>query len=114
MLSSAIHPATHHLQRIEHYRRKWLYLAPLGLILVGFGLCLFGNALFTDQKAVGFAVWFGKGTLSLITINAGLVLIAESVKNRVLYELTKHHQNPTAPLPDGELLSTDEELPPRG
>lgn len=67
---------------MNHFQ-KWLLFAPLGLSCTGAGLCLFGDALLA--KAAG-EPWFWPGTLSLCVFNAGIVLIAESVKQRMLHE----------------------------
>lgn len=66
----------------EHYE-KWNFLSPLGLLLMGFGLSLVGNAVIAKAKGRG---WFFKGTLALIVFNAGAAIFGEAVKARALYE----------------------------
>lgn len=66
---------------------NWLWQAPLGLILVGFGLSLFGQAVIIKSRGESVKRWFIWGTASLIFINAGLCIFGDSIKHRVLYEI---------------------------
>jgi hypothetical protein len=66
--------------------RKWLQLAPLGLLLTGFGLSLVGDA--SNDKQAGRR-WFVKGTLGLIVFNAGLAIFGDAVKSRAIHELNE-------------------------
>jgi len=50
-----------------------------GLLLNGFGLSLFGEAV--NRKMRG-RTWFWLGTLSLICINAGICLVVEASKKK--------------------------------
>lgn len=57
-------------------RTKWLALAVGGLLLIGCGLSLFGEAII--RKAATDSVvadWFWLGTLSLCLINAGICCV---------------------------------------
>jgi hypothetical protein len=67
----------------EHYE-KWNQYSPLGLLLMGFGLSLVGNATISKSKGRG---WILKGTLALIVFNAGAAIFGEAIKARTLYEL---------------------------
>lgn len=53
----------------------WLTKGIAGLLCVGFGLSLFGEALSRKISGEG---WFWIGTLSLIAINFGLCLMFDS------------------------------------
>jgi hypothetical protein len=68
----------------EFYR--WLFEAVAGLILIGFGLSLFGQSVIYKSKGEKVTKWFLWGTLSLIVINAGICILADSVKQRIYYE----------------------------
>jgi hypothetical protein len=70
----------------EHYQ-KWDELAPRGLLLIGLGISITGQAIIAKAKGRGFFKWFLKGLLGLILINSGVAVFGESVKHRVLYEL---------------------------
>jgi hypothetical protein len=65
--------------------RKWLLLAPLGLVLVGFGLSLSGEATMRKYAQADFGDWFFYGTLSLVVFNAGLSVFGEAVVCRSRY-----------------------------
>ena len=64
--------------------RKWQIFSPLGLTLIGAGISLTDHASFL--KAQGEA-WFWLGTFGLVVLNSGVALMADAVKNRVMYEL---------------------------
>jgi hypothetical protein len=69
------------------YRMRWLLFAPVGLILVGFGLCVFGTALFKMRDEAPMIEWFMWGTASLVLINAGLCFFGQAVKYSIMYEI---------------------------
>jgi len=70
----------------EHYQR-WDELAPRGLILIGLGLSLTGEAITAKGHRRGAVRWFTVGVLGLAAVNAGIAIFGEAVKERVLYEL---------------------------
>lgn len=72
--------------RNPHYRR-WLLLAPIGLAIIGFGVCLVAEAAMA--KYAGNA-WFWRGTLALVVLNTGVCLVGGAVREEVLYRLTKN------------------------
>ncbi len=55
--------------------RWWIY-SVMGLLCVGAGMCVFGEALLSkfNNKA-----WFWMGTLSLVLLNAGLCFIGGAI-----------------------------------
>lgn len=70
----------------ENYE-KWDELAPRGLLIIGFGVSLIGDAIVSKSKERGFLRWFIIGSLGLIAFNAGISIFGEAVKHRTLYEL---------------------------
>lgn len=68
----------------NHYLKRWLIYAVSGLVTVGFGLSLFGEAVIAKHKKRS---WFWPGTLSLVVINTGLSLIGKSVSYRTRLDL---------------------------
>ena len=62
---------------------KWLFFAPLGLILIGLGTSVTQDA--ATRKAAGRS-WFWRGTLGLCVLNAGIAIFGDAVKDRALYE----------------------------
>lgn len=73
-------------EAITHFY-QWAWQAPLGLVLVGFGLSLFGQAAIYKSRGESLKRWFLWGTASLIVINAGLCVFGDAVKHRVIYEI---------------------------
>lgn len=65
---------------------RWLIESIAGLILVGFGLSLFGQAVIYKSSGEALRKWFLWGTVSLIVINAGICVFGDAVKQRVIYE----------------------------
>lgn len=63
-------------------RAKWLLFSVSGLILVGAGLSLFGEALMQKTNEKPFWHWFAWGTFSLIVFNSGLSLFGQGVVYR--------------------------------
>ena len=69
----------------EDYR-TWQRLAPVGLLLVGTGVSVAGDA--TLAKASGSrARWVVEGTAGLVLLGAGLSCFGEAVKRRALWEV---------------------------
>ena len=64
----------------------WLIEAVVGLILIGFGLSLFGQAVIYKSRGESLKKWFLWGTVSLIFVNAGICTFGDAVKNRIRYE----------------------------
>ena len=55
---------------------KWYFFSITGLLLIGLGLCIFGEAII--QK-INQENYFTLGTLSLIIFNTGICLIGEAI-----------------------------------
>ena len=72
----------------EHYQ-KWKTLAPLGLLGVGFGASLLGQSTILKGRDAPTWKWVALGTASLAILNAGLCLVGDSVKHRVLWEIAR-------------------------
>lgn len=70
---------------MEELFYKWLIEAVAGLILIGFGLSLFGQAVIYKSNGAAVKKWFLWGTLSLIVINAGICVFGDAVVSRALY-----------------------------
>lgn len=64
--------------------RKWLIFAPLGLSLSGLGLSLVGEA---NHRKLQNRPWFWLGTLGLCCVNAGIAVIVEAARARLLHDL---------------------------
>lgn len=68
---------------------RWLVESIAGLLLIGFGLSLFGQSVIYKSKGESLKKWFLWGTVSLIIFNAGICVFGDAVKNRMRYENTE-------------------------
>ncbi|MEM6645253.1 MAG: hypothetical protein AAF730_03280 [Bacteroidota bacterium] len=73
-------------QTAQRHHKKWKLLAPLGLVLIGLGVSLVGEAVLLKGGEAGFWSWFGMGTFSLVVLNAGICVFGDAVKHRAHYE----------------------------
>ncbi|HEV7350406.1 hypothetical protein [Telluribacter sp.] len=64
-------------------RTKWLLLAPVSLMLIGYGLCVFSEASNLKHTGAPTINWVLLGTYSLVLINAGISLFGQAVRYRV-------------------------------
>jgi hypothetical protein len=80
-------------KKSQMYYKKWMLFAPVGLLLVGFGMCVFGTALFKMRDNAPFIEWFLWGTGSLLLINSGLCFFGSAIKYSILYELTRKEKD---------------------
>ncbi|MCU0490957.1 MAG: hypothetical protein MUD01_05195 [Chloroflexaceae bacterium] len=67
----------------DHYS-AWQRLAPLGLLLIGTGVSIVGEATLRKGRGEG---WVVLGTVGLCVLNAGVAVFGDAVKQRALYEL---------------------------
>lgn len=72
----------------QHYKR-WFWQAPLGLILVGMGLCFVAEAAYLKFGEAPTLTWVLAGTGALIVFNAGLCVFGDAILHRVRYENQK-------------------------
>ena len=70
-------------------RTKWLILAPLGLVLIGYGLCVFSEAGHLKHTGSRTIEWVLLGTYSLILINGGLSVFGQAIRFRVLMDVRR-------------------------
>tara|TARA_Y100000768_G_scaffold263320_1_gene200810 strand:- start:3390 stop:3605 length:216 start_codon:yes stop_codon:yes gene_type:complete len=64
---------------------KWLIYSISGLLLIGFGLSLLGEAIIFKMSKN--SNWFYMGTLALIIFNSGICIVAEATL--ILYQVRK-------------------------
>ena len=69
------------------HKKKWLLLAPLGLVTVGAGACLVDWAGQLKADGAPAKKWVVAGTGALVVLNAGLSLFGQSVAENVLHQL---------------------------
>lgn len=73
----------------RHYRR-WRWLAPAGLLTIGAGLSVVGQATLLKTRNAPTRRWVLWGTTGLALTNAGLSMLGDSIKHRTLYEWHQH------------------------
>ena len=66
--------------------RGWARLAPLGLLLVGAGVCVTGDAAVSRGTGGDPRRWVPAGTLGLLLQGAGLSVFGEAVKRRAVHD----------------------------
>ncbi|MFA0964249.1 hypothetical protein AB9P05_20745 [Roseivirga sp. BDSF3-8] len=64
-------------------KAKWITFSVAGLVLVGAGLSLLGDAILVKESATSLHEWFWYGTFALVTFNSGLCLFGQGVIYRV-------------------------------
>ncbi|MEL6721418.1 MAG: hypothetical protein AAFO82_24570 [Bacteroidota bacterium] len=64
--------------------RRWLLQSVSGLIISSMGLCMVVEAGMLKFQEVSTIKWVGSGTLALIVFNAGLCLLIDSLRFRIL------------------------------
>ncbi|MDO7887427.1 hypothetical protein [Hymenobacter cheonanensis] len=69
------------------HKKKWLLLAPGGLMAIGAGACLVDWAGTMKTQGAPPARWIIAGTAALAVLNAGVSIFAQSVIENVLYQL---------------------------
>jgi len=58
-------------------KKKWLIYSVTGLLLLGFGLSLLGEAII--YKINNDFNWFYWGTTALVVFNSGIALVGEAI-----------------------------------
>ncbi|MGI4762901.1 MAG: hypothetical protein ACRYF0_19475 [Janthinobacterium lividum] len=69
------------------HKKKWLLLAPSGLIAIGAGACLVDWAGTLKAQGAPPTKWVAAGTAALVVLNAGVSIFGQSVIERVLHQL---------------------------
>lgn len=77
--------------------QKWDELAPRGLMLIGLGVSITGEAIIAKSKGRGFLRWFVLGVIGLVCINSGVSVFGEAVKHRALYDFTMRQAHRETP-----------------
>ncbi|MEL6253635.1 MAG: hypothetical protein AAFR87_16620 [Bacteroidota bacterium] len=70
----------------NYHHKNWLIKAPLGLSLIGFGLCLVTEAAMQKYSGVDTVQWVLFGTLALVVVNAGISIFGGAVVHRSHFE----------------------------
>lgn len=78
------------------HKKKWLLLAPGGLLLIGAGATLIDWAGGLKMKGGRPGNWIAAGTAALVVLNAGVSVFGQSIIERVLHEV---REKPASPPP---------------
>ncbi|MFW5762576.1 MAG: hypothetical protein ACOCXH_16510 [Cyclobacteriaceae bacterium] len=70
------------MEQARKIKRYWLLLAIAGLLLIGFGLSLAGEAIIAKSKQES---WFWLGTLALVVFNSGISIFGQAIIYRWKY-----------------------------
>jgi hypothetical protein len=65
-----------------HLKRNWLMYAIAGLLLIGFGLSLAGEAIIAKSRQES---WFLLGTMALVVFNSGISIFGQAIIYRWKY-----------------------------
>ena len=72
------------MDRQQDYRAsigRWLALAVGGLVLIGAGISVVGEAI---SRRIAAEAWFWIGTGGLVLLNSGISMVAQAAMERVL------------------------------
>ncbi len=64
--------------------RTYLWLAPVGLLLVGAGVSVAVDAAVRRHDGAATRRWAGQGAAGLALVNSGLSLVGDAVRRRTL------------------------------
>jgi len=64
-------------------KKRWIFFATMGLILIGFGLCLVIDAAQIRQNGANTLKWIYYGTFSLVVFNSGISVFGQAIIERI-------------------------------
>ena len=70
----------------NEYYKKWLDMAPIGLVIFAFGVCLVAEAAITKYGGAPLFECMAYGTFALIVLNSGLCIFGGAILNRARFE----------------------------
>ncbi|SNS15114.1 hypothetical protein SAMN06295967_10482 [Belliella buryatensis] len=62
----------------KELKKKWIYYAVFGILLMGFGLSLLGDSIILKAANDNWLPWFLMGTFALICFFAGLSIFGQA------------------------------------
>ena len=77
----------------QFHFRNWLIKAPLGLVLIGLGMCLVAEAALQKYDGAATLHWVLYGTFALVVLNAGISVFGGAVVHRSHFERLKEEEN---------------------
>lgn len=76
--------------------KRWFLQGTLGILLFGAGLCMFGEATIFKASNPPTWHWVSVGTSTLCVVMAGLILMVDSLKYKIYYELEQRNNHSNA------------------
>lgn len=74
-------------------KRKWLIYSVGGLLLMGTGMSVIGQAIIEKVNEAAFWTWFFWGTSGLVLFNAGVSIFGQAVVYRVKMGNKSHRRH---------------------
>jgi hypothetical protein len=76
---------------MKKLKRKWFFYSTAGILIMGIGLSVFGEAVIAKALTKGFLNWFLRGTVGLALIFAGLSIFGQGVVFKTIIDQKKHN-----------------------
>ncbi len=76
------------------HAKSWRWIAPLGLIMIGMGFSMAGEAAVWKGQFVETWKWIAMGTAGLVVLNAGISVFGEAVVRRMWDEINRSKEEP--------------------
>ncbi len=80
-------------KKAARYFKKWKYQSPIGLTVIGAGVCLVAEASIQKFNGVEWWIWAGYGTIALVVLNTGISLFVDAALHRIRYEQQIEKEN---------------------
>lgn len=77
------------MSKLTLLKKKWLYTAIGGILLIGFGLSLLGDSIILKSANADFYHWFIPGTVAFIVFFTGLSLFGNAINLRTQIDFYK-------------------------
>ncbi|MCH6201285.1 hypothetical protein MMU07_17010 [Aquiflexum sp. LQ15W] len=76
---------------MKKLKRKWFIYSTLGILIMGIGLSVLGEAIIAKALTKGFLNWFLMGTAGLALIFAGLSIFGQGVVYKTIIDQKKQN-----------------------
>lgn len=89
-----IHLGLHRMytsKNMKTIKRKWLLYAVTGILVMGFGLSVMGEAVIAKASGKAFVNWFLMGTAGLALIFAGLSVFGQAIVFKTILDQKKNN-----------------------
>lgn len=80
-------------KKMNKLKKKWLLYAVSGILIMGFGLSVMGEALIAKAMGQAFLNWFLIGTAGLALIFAGLSVFGQAIVYKSIMDQNKNNFN---------------------